>query len=39
MTASEDLPEPEEIASEIVGLLQVALEEMDGLQKALGGEA
>jgi type I restriction enzyme M protein len=39
VTASEDLPEPEEIAAEIVGLLQVALEEMDGLQKALGGEA
>jgi type I restriction enzyme M protein len=39
VTASEDLPEPEEIAAEIVGLLQTAMEEMEGLQKALGGEA
>jgi type I restriction enzyme M protein len=35
-TASGDLPEPEEISAEIVGLLQAAMEEMEGLQKALG---
>ena len=39
VTASGDLPEPEEIAAEIVGLLQTAMMEMEGLQKALGGEA
>ncbi len=39
VTGSDDLPEPEELAAEIVGLLQTAMEEMDGLQKALGGEA
>jgi type I restriction enzyme M protein len=37
--AADDLPEPEEIAADIVGLLQAAMEEMEGLQKALGGEA
>lgn len=37
--AADDLPEPEDIAAEIMGLLQTAMEEMEGLQKALGGEA
>ena len=31
------MPEPEVIAAEIVGLLQTALEEMQGLQEELGG--
>ena len=35
----EELGEPEEIAAEIMGLLQTATEEMEGLQAALGGEA
>jgi type I restriction enzyme M protein len=39
VTQSEDLPEPEEIAAELMTLLQTAMEEMDGLQKALGVEA
>jgi len=38
-TASEDLPEPEEIAAEILALLQTATAEIEGLQKALGGDA
>ena len=37
VTDHEDLPEPEEIAAEIVGLLQTALEEMNALQEQLGG--
>jgi type I restriction enzyme M protein len=39
VTASDDLPEPEDIAADIVALLQTAMTEMEGLQKALGGEA
>ncbi len=35
MTDHADLPEPEEIAAEIVGLLQTALEEIQGLQEEL----
>jgi type I restriction enzyme M protein len=37
--ASGDVGEPEEIAAEIMGLLQTAMEEIEGLQKVLGGEA
>jgi type I restriction enzyme M protein len=37
-TSSDDLPEPEEIAAEILTLLQTATVEMAGLQKALEGE-
>jgi type I restriction enzyme M protein len=37
--AAEDLAEPEEITAEIIGLLQTAMEEMEGMQRALGGEA
>jgi type I restriction enzyme M protein len=33
-----DLPEPEVIAAEIVGLLQTAMEEMQALQEELGAE-
>lgn len=36
---ADDLPEPEEIAGEIVGLLETAMVEMKALQKALGSEA
>jgi type I restriction enzyme M protein len=36
-TSAEDLPEPEEIAAEIVERLRVALEEMEGLRVELGG--
>ncbi|WP_437563103.1 N-6 DNA methylase [Sorangium sp. So ce542] len=36
---ADDLPEPEEIASEILEKLRTATEEMEGLQAALGGEA
>ncbi|HEY1691717.1 MAG TPA: N-6 DNA methylase [Polyangiaceae bacterium] len=38
VTDHADLPEPEVIASEIVGLLQTALEEMEGLREELGVE-
>jgi type I restriction enzyme M protein len=38
-TASEDLPEPDEIAAEILALLQTATAEIEGLQKALGDDA
>ena len=36
-TNAEDLPEPEEIAAEIIGNLQMAMAEMEALQAALGG--
>jgi type I restriction enzyme M protein len=36
---ADDLPEPEEIAAEILEKLRVATEEMEGLQAALGVEA
>ncbi|MBI2391025.1 MAG: N-6 DNA methylase [Deltaproteobacteria bacterium] len=36
---ADDLPEPEEIAAEIVGLLETAMEEMKGLQAALEGRS
>ncbi len=36
--AGGDVGEPEEIAAEILGLLQTAMEEMEGLRRALGGE-
>lgn len=39
VTDHADLPEPEEIAAEIVVRLQTALEEMQGLQEELGGRA
>jgi type I restriction enzyme M protein len=35
----DELGEPEEIAAEIVALLKTAMEEMEGLQRALGTEA
>jgi type I restriction enzyme M protein len=38
-TASDDLPEPEDIAADILALLQTATAEIEGLRKALGGEA
>lgn len=37
-TTSDDLPEPEEIAAEILALLQTATSEIEGLQKALGSD-
>jgi type I restriction enzyme M protein len=39
VTDHADLPEPEEIAAEIVAQLRTALEEMEGLQEELGGAA
>jgi type I restriction enzyme M protein len=36
-TASEDLPEPEEIAADILALLRTATAEIEGLQTVLGG--
>jgi len=39
VTDHADLPEPEEIAAEIVTQLQTALEEMQALQEELGGDA
>lgn len=39
VTDHADLPEPEELAAEIVAQLQIALEEMQGLQEELGGTA
>jgi len=39
VTASDDLLEPDDIAADIVALLRTAMTEMEGLQKALGGEA
>jgi type I restriction enzyme M protein len=39
VTDHADLPEPEEIAAEIVGQLKTALEEMEGLREELGGGA
>lgn len=37
-TSADDLPEPEVIAAEILGRLQVAVGEIEGLLAALGGE-
>ena len=37
VTAEGEMQEPEEIAAEIVALLQTAMEEMEGLQAELGG--
>jgi type I restriction enzyme M protein len=34
----DDLPEPEEIAAEIMVCLQTAMEEIEGLSELLGGE-
>jgi type I restriction enzyme M protein len=39
VTDHADLPEPDVIATEIISQLQVALDEMQGLQEELGGEA
>ncbi|MBX7222610.1 MAG: hypothetical protein K1Y36_21870 [Blastocatellia bacterium] len=36
-TAVDNLPEPEDIASEIMGLLQTAMAEMEALMAALNG--
>ncbi|MBP8807500.1 MAG: N-6 DNA methylase [Kofleriaceae bacterium] len=37
-TSADDLPEPEELAAEIMEKLQTAMAEMEALTKALGGE-